>query len=115
MRNGYSKESIKGRYNELVAITDGSLTRDWPVGKEVPVVEAMQYMPLCPPPLVRKIRVHAPEHQHACFVPGRVQRPSDATKRERSNQRTRRAQPSLIRSVQHHGLTGIPRRGFDLE
>ena len=44
MRNGYSKESIKGRYNELVAITDGSLTRDWPVGKEVPVVEAMQYM-----------------------------------------------------------------------
>jgi hypothetical protein len=30
MRNGYSKESIKGRYNELVAITDGSLTRDWP-------------------------------------------------------------------------------------
>ena len=44
MRNGYSKESIKGRYNELVAITDGALKRDWPVGKEVPVVEAMQYM-----------------------------------------------------------------------
>ena len=44
MRNGYSKESIKGRYNELVAITDGSLARDWPVGKAVPVVEAMQYM-----------------------------------------------------------------------
>ena len=44
MRRGYSKESIKGRYNELVAITDGALTRDWPVGKKVPVVEAMQYM-----------------------------------------------------------------------
>ena len=44
MRRGYSKESIKGRYNELIAITDGSLKRDWPVGKKVPVVEAMQYM-----------------------------------------------------------------------
>lgn len=44
MRHGYSKESIKGRYNELVEITDGSLKRDWPVGKDVPVVEAMQYM-----------------------------------------------------------------------
>ena len=44
MRSGYSKESIKGRYDELVAITDGSLTRDWSVGKEVRVVEAMQYM-----------------------------------------------------------------------
>jgi len=44
MRNGYSRESIKGRYNELVAITDGSLARDWPVGKNVRVVHAMQYM-----------------------------------------------------------------------
>jgi len=44
MRNGYSKESIKGRYNELVAITDGAMKRDWPIGKDVPVVEAMQYM-----------------------------------------------------------------------
>jgi cytochrome P450 len=44
MRHGYSKESIKGRYNELVAITDGSIKRDWPLGKNVPVVEAMQYM-----------------------------------------------------------------------
>lgn len=44
MRNGYSKESIKGRYNELVSITDGALQRDWPVGKEVEVVEAMQYL-----------------------------------------------------------------------
>ena len=44
MRKGYSRESIRGRYNELIAITDGSLERDWPVGRKVPVVEAMQYM-----------------------------------------------------------------------
>lgn len=44
MRHGYSKESIKGRYNELVAITDRCFTRDWPVGAKVPVVQAMQYM-----------------------------------------------------------------------
>ena len=44
MRHGYSRESIKGRYNELVDITDGSIARDWPVGRQVPVVEAMQYM-----------------------------------------------------------------------
>ncbi len=44
MRHGYSKESIKGRYNELVSITDGSITRDWKSGQLVPVVEAMQYM-----------------------------------------------------------------------
>lgn len=44
MRHGYSRESIKGRYNELVDITDGSLKRDWPVGKNVPVLEAMQFM-----------------------------------------------------------------------
>ena len=44
MRHGYSKESIKGRYNELVTITDRCFARDWPVGKEVPVVAAMQYM-----------------------------------------------------------------------
>lgn len=44
MRHGYSKESIKGRYNELIKITDGSLMRDWKVGSEVPVVQSMQYM-----------------------------------------------------------------------
>jgi cytochrome P450 len=44
LRKGYSRESIKGRYDELVAITDASLARDWLVGKEVRVVEAMQYM-----------------------------------------------------------------------
>ncbi|WP_028080396.1 cytochrome P450 [Solimonas soli] len=44
MRRGYSKESIKGRYNELIEITDRCFARDWPAGKRVPVVEAMQYM-----------------------------------------------------------------------
>lgn len=44
MRSGYSKESIKGRYNELIGITDRSFARDWPVGKLVPTVEAMQFM-----------------------------------------------------------------------
>lgn len=44
MRRGYSKESLKGRYNELIKITDNVFKRDWPVGKEIPVVEAMQYM-----------------------------------------------------------------------
>src|SRR4030095_3092914 len=32
MRNDYSKQSIKGSYTELVAITAAALTRDWPVG-----------------------------------------------------------------------------------
>ena len=41
MRSGYSRESIKGRYNELVQITDGALKRDWPVGKSVSVLPAM--------------------------------------------------------------------------
>ncbi|HEY0973146.1 MAG TPA: cytochrome P450 [Solimonas sp.] len=44
MRNGYSKESIKGRYNEIVEITDRAFQRDWPVGSEVPVLQAMQYL-----------------------------------------------------------------------
>lgn len=44
MRRGYSKDSIKGRYNELVAITDRCFQRDWPVGQSVQVLPAMQYM-----------------------------------------------------------------------
>ena len=44
MRNGYSKESIKGRYDEIVKITDGAFKRDWPVGQEIPVLQAMQYL-----------------------------------------------------------------------
>jgi cytochrome P450 len=44
MKRGYSRESIRGRYNELVKITDGALERDWKTGQLVPVVEAMQYM-----------------------------------------------------------------------
>ena len=44
MKRGYSRDSIRGRYNELVEITDGALRRDWKPGTLVPVVEAMQYM-----------------------------------------------------------------------
>jgi cytochrome P450 len=44
LRHGYSKESIRGRYNELIRITDGSIERDWPAGRSVPVVQAFQYM-----------------------------------------------------------------------
>ncbi len=44
MRRGYSRESIKGRYNELVDITDRSIAREWKPGEQVPVVQAMQYM-----------------------------------------------------------------------
>ena len=44
MKRGYSRDSIRGRYNELVDITDGALQRDWIPGTRVPVVEAMQYM-----------------------------------------------------------------------
>jgi cytochrome P450 len=44
LRHGYSKESIKGRYNELIAITDRSIERDWQTGTWVPAVRAMQLM-----------------------------------------------------------------------
>jgi cytochrome P450 len=44
MRRGYSKESIKGRYNEFVGILDEIYARDFKPGTRVPVVQAMQYM-----------------------------------------------------------------------
>jgi cytochrome P450 len=44
MRRGYSRDAIKGRYQELVEITDRSIERDWQLGDRVPVVRAMQYM-----------------------------------------------------------------------
>jgi cytochrome P450 len=44
MKRGFSKESIKGRYNEMLGITNGTLERDWKPGALVPVVEAMQYL-----------------------------------------------------------------------
>jgi cytochrome P450 len=44
LRRGYSKESIKGRYNELIEITDQVIARDWPVGQLVPVVQNMQHI-----------------------------------------------------------------------
>jgi cytochrome P450 len=36
LRHGYSKESVAGRYDELVAITDSVIDRDWPTGELVP-------------------------------------------------------------------------------
>jgi cytochrome P450 len=44
MKRGFSKESIKSRYNQMLGITDDTLTRDWKVGTKVPVVTAMQYL-----------------------------------------------------------------------
>lgn len=44
MRRGYSREAVRGRYNELIAITDRSIERDWKSGERVPVLQAMQYM-----------------------------------------------------------------------
>ena len=44
LRHGYSRESIMGRYNELIAITDGSIERDWPRGEFVYCLPAMQMM-----------------------------------------------------------------------
>jgi cytochrome P450 len=44
MKHGYSKESLKGRYDEVIKITDAVIERDWPVGKLVPVVQNMQYI-----------------------------------------------------------------------
>jgi cytochrome P450 len=44
LKHGYSKESLKGRYDELVEITDKVIARDWPVGRLVPVVQNMQHI-----------------------------------------------------------------------
>ncbi|MEQ9011932.1 cytochrome P450 [Algiphilus sp.] len=44
LRRGYSKESIKGRYNELVEITDRAIARDWQPDSTVPVLESFQFM-----------------------------------------------------------------------
>jgi len=44
LRRGYSREAIKGRLGDLVAITDRSIERDWRAGERVPVVRAMQYL-----------------------------------------------------------------------
>jgi cytochrome P450 len=41
MHRGYSLNAIKGRHNELVAITDRCIERDRKTGELVPVVPAM--------------------------------------------------------------------------
>ncbi len=44
MKRGFSKEAVKGRYDELNKISDEVLLRNWKPGTDVLVVEAMQYM-----------------------------------------------------------------------
>ncbi len=44
MSRGYSRQAVAGRYGDIIDRTDKVLERDWDVGKDVPVVEAMQYM-----------------------------------------------------------------------
>lgn len=44
LRHGYSRESIKGRYNDLAAITDEAIDREWKPGTSVPVLESFQFM-----------------------------------------------------------------------
>jgi cytochrome P450 len=44
MKRGFSKEAIKGRYQNMLDITRESLDRDWKVGQRVAVTEAMQYL-----------------------------------------------------------------------
>ncbi len=44
MRRGYSREAVAGRTDELVAITDRCLDRDWRPGTAVPVVRGMQLL-----------------------------------------------------------------------
>lgn len=44
LRHGYSREAIKGRYNELIDITDRVIERDWPTGGQPPVLQSFQFM-----------------------------------------------------------------------
>ncbi len=44
MKRGYSRESIKGRFNEFIETTDKAIDRDWKPGKLPSVVQAMQYL-----------------------------------------------------------------------
>jgi cytochrome P450 len=44
MRDGFSRESVAGQYDTLVAITENALSRRWRVGTTIPVIEAMQYL-----------------------------------------------------------------------
>lgn len=44
MKAGFARSSVQHRCQEMVAITDGVLARDWLPGETVPVVHAMQRM-----------------------------------------------------------------------
>jgi len=42
MRHGHSKESLEGRYDDLILITHSMIAHNWPVGQLVPVVNNME-------------------------------------------------------------------------
>ena len=44
MRRGFSKEAIEGQYHRVVETIDEAVDRDWKVGTDVAVVEALQFM-----------------------------------------------------------------------
>lgn len=44
MRDGFSREAVRGRYHELAATIDDSISNKWDIDDSVPVVEAFQYM-----------------------------------------------------------------------
>lgn len=44
MRRGYSRKAIEGRYDQVLAITEAAIDRDWVPGAKVPLVPAMQYL-----------------------------------------------------------------------
>lgn len=44
LKDGYSRTAIKGRYNELIDITNRCIERDWTVGEDIPVLQTFQYM-----------------------------------------------------------------------
>lgn len=44
LRRGYSRKAIEGRYDQVLAITEEAIQRDWVPGTDVAVVPAMQYL-----------------------------------------------------------------------
>ncbi len=44
MRNGFSREAVRGRYHVLSGTIDDSIASKWLTGQNVPVLESFQYM-----------------------------------------------------------------------
>lgn len=44
MREGFSREAVRGRYHNLQASIDDSVKTNWTTGEKVPVLQAFQYM-----------------------------------------------------------------------